>query len=328
MPERVSRRIQSLRDRLHRGRSSSMYSIRPEFPPPPDGVERRYRSRNSNDIWPSSGEESPIFNTPESNISPMQPAGHHADLLAASGLLMATADLDRLTASANHTPRTSAATSMEMPRASGFTRSLELPRAHIAIGLELSQMPSGHDSSRSGSGSSVADTALAVPSNSPSSLSPPTRFASPLSRSPKRAAQKGRRQHSRLSEVTTPDEVSTSMQLGDATDITHLFPHSMDESLGNIRQSFEAECYESLIPQPLSVSRPSSSNDKPSHDHSLALVSGVIQRIFVHTDSSEVTVGPGIVIPPRTSSRGQTPEPLPGQADLHNGDDASLYVFG
>ncbi|KAJ8124394.1 hypothetical protein O1611_g9246 [Lasiodiplodia mahajangana] len=315
MPERVSRRIRSIRDRLYRGRSSSMYSIRPEFPPPPDGVERRYRSRNSNDIWPSSGEESPIFNTPESNISPMQPAGHHADLLAASGLLIATAELDRLTASANNTPRTSAATSLEMPRASGFTRSLELPRVHIAIGLEvIPQIPRGNHSSQSGSGSSVADTAPVVPSNSPSSLSPPTRFASPMSRSPKRVAQKGRRQRSRLSEVTTPDEVSTSVQLSDASDITQ-----------DVSQSFEDECDEGLIPRPLSISRPPSSNDKPISDHSLTMVSAVIQHI---PDPSEVTVGPGIAIPERISSRGQTPEPRFEQTDSYNGDDTEQCIPG
>ncbi|KAI1122344.1 hypothetical protein F5Y10DRAFT_77043 [Nemania abortiva] len=326
MPERVSRRFRSLRDRLYRGRSSSMYSIRPEFPPPPDAKERRYRSRNSNDIWPSSGEESPIFNTPESSISPVPPPGHHADLLAASGLIIATAELDRLTASAGNTPRTSAAASLELPRASSITRSLELPRVYVAIGLELPPISSGAGSPRSESGSSAADAAPTAPSNSPSSLSPPGGLASPMSRSPKRTARMGRRQHSRLSEVTTPDDVSTSGQFDDSSDISRLLAYSTSEPLRNARQSSGDECYESLMPQPLSVSRPPSSNDRLSGDHSLALVSAVIQHIPAHTNSSEVTVGPGIMVPQRVSSRSQTPEPPPNQIDSHDEDDTRQYI--
>lgn len=326
MPDRVSKRFRSLRDRLHRGRSSSMYSIRPEFPPPPDGKERRYRSRNSNDIWPSSGEESPLFNTPESNISPVQTAGHHADLLAASGLMMATAELDRLSASAGNTPRTSAATSLELPR-TPVTRSLELPRVSAVATLELPRISSGTDSPQSGSGSSIADAPPVVPSNSSCSLFPPGSLVSPMSRSPKRVGQKSRRKHSRLSEVTTPDEVGPFTQLRNSSDNSPQLVYSTSQLLQHPCQGFGDERCESLIPLPLSISRPSSSNDKPDGGYPPDLVPAVIQRIPSHKDSSEVTVGPGIILPQRTSSRSPTPEPLSEQTDSNDQGSAKQSRF-
>lgn len=290
MPWRVSKRFRSLRDRLRRGRSSSMYSIRPEFPPPPDGRERRYRSRNSNDIWPSSGEESPIFNTPESNISPMQPAGHHADLLAATGLAIATAELDRLTGSAGNTPRTHAATSLELSRVSAVP-SLELAGAAATTNPELGRISGSNDSPRSESGSSVTDILTSSPS-----LFPPGGSGSSLSRSPKRLGRKSRRQHSRLSEVTTPEEIGSPAQLGDGSAI----------SSQDISQDFGAERDESLVPRPLSISRPSSSNDKVNGDRSLHLMT---QLTPIFNGSPETTVRPGIILTQRTPSRGQSPEP-------------------
>ncbi|KAI1112412.1 hypothetical protein F5Y14DRAFT_272049 [Nemania sp. NC0429] len=291
IPERVSKRFRSLRDRFRRGRSSSMFSIRPEFPPPPDGRERRYRSRNSNDIWPSSGEESPIFNTPESNISPMQPAGHHADLLAATGLAIATAELDRLTGSPGSTPRTHAATSLELSRASAAP-SLELAGAAVTTKPELVRTSGSNDSPRSESGSSVTN----IPISSPS-LFPPGGSGTPMSRSPKRLGRQSRRQHSRLSEVTTPEEIGSSPALGDGSAI----------SSQDISQEFGAERDESLIQRPLSISRPSSSNDEPYRGYSFALPSGAAQLTPIH-DYSVTMVRPAIILTQRTPSRGQTPE--------------------
>ena len=122
-----------------------MFSVRPEFPPPPAGTVRRYRSRNSNEILPSS-EESPIFNTPESKHTPVQPLGQNTALLAGAGLRIATVELDRLT---NYSR--SAKSSLEVARAS-------------------SSMESACSESES---SYIADPTPAVPSNSPASFLPP-----------------------------------------------------------------------------------------------------------------------------------------------------------
>lgn len=62
MRKRSSRFFRHLSRRFHR--SSSNYSIRSDFPAPPHGTERRWLSRDSADICPSSGDESPVCNTP------------------------------------------------------------------------------------------------------------------------------------------------------------------------------------------------------------------------------------------------------------------------
>ncbi|KAI1187497.1 hypothetical protein F5B17DRAFT_316589 [Nemania serpens] len=289
IPERVSRRFRSLRERLRRGRSSSMYSIRPEFPPPPDGRERRYRSRNSNDIWPSSGEESPIFNTPVSNISPVQPAGHHGDLLAATGLAIATAELDRLTGSPGNTPKTHAATSLDLARASAAS-SMESAGEAVTTNPELGRISGSNDSPRSESGSSAADMAT-----SSSSLFPPGGLGSPMSRSPKRLGRQSRRQHSRLSEVTTPEEIGSPARLCDSSAI----------SSQDLSPDFGAERDESLVPRPLSIGRPSSANDKPGGEAN----GNYTQLSPTLKYPSETTIRPGIILTQRTPSRGQTPEP-------------------
>jgi hypothetical protein len=56
------RRFRYLKRRLRS--SSSSYSIRSDFPIPLHGTERRLLSRGSADIYPSSGEETPVFTTP------------------------------------------------------------------------------------------------------------------------------------------------------------------------------------------------------------------------------------------------------------------------
>ncbi|KAI0389945.1 hypothetical protein F5Y17DRAFT_462261 [Xylariaceae sp. FL0594] len=95
VPASFSRRLRSFREKLGRKPSSSSYSLRSEFPPPPDGKERRILSRNSTDIWPSSGEESPHFNTPESDVSSMRLDIPRVDPLAATGGVPAIVGLER-----------------------------------------------------------------------------------------------------------------------------------------------------------------------------------------------------------------------------------------
>ncbi|KAI1742438.1 hypothetical protein F4680DRAFT_32152 [Xylaria scruposa] len=285
-PNTVSKRFRSLRDKLHRSRSSSMFCTRPEFPPPPDGKERRYRSRNSNDIWPSSGEESPIFNTPASNISPVPPAGYNANLLAASGLMMAAADIDRLTATAHEGNR---------PRIPG-TRSLELPRP---------RPPSGADSPPSEGESSVADATSTVPANSPSSLLPPTGLTSPLSRSPQWPGRKNRRQPSRLSEVTTPDEINSPMQPGDS-DVFHPQVFWSVSDPPDKSEGSEAGRQESSLPPPSNQSP--LSDEKSNSETSLAPVSEKTQNPPTHVNFPGVALKRDRSIISERSSRDQTRE--------------------
>ncbi|KAI3325530.1 hypothetical protein HD806DRAFT_450334 [Xylariaceae sp. AK1471] len=287
VPDTVLKRFRSLRDRLHRFRSSSMYSIRSEFPPPPDGKERRILSRNSTDIWPSSGEESPIFNTPESNTALMQPRGRRLDPLAASGLMIAIAELDRLTGSAQgNSPRTSA-TNLEQPNRS-----------------------SGTDSPQSEGDASAIDTTPSVLANSPSSSFPPSGLPSPSSRLPQRSGRSSRRQHSRLSEVTTPDEANTPTQRDDDND-GQISPQALSLSAGTTQdpsQDFEAERRESLVPRPLSIIRPSSSDDKQMGDSSLASMSRMSRFAPIYDKAaSGPAMETGILPPGQISSRGQAP---------------------
>ncbi|KAI1812831.1 hypothetical protein GGS20DRAFT_515983 [Poronia punctata] len=182
VPKSVSKHFRSLRERFSRKRSSSLYSLRSEFPPPPHGTQRRILSRNSSNIVSSSGEETPLFNTPESDITPMKLDGHCVNPLGANGLLIATAELDRLSGS-----------------------SYEVDAAKLGV---TGSRPPRHISDSSGSGE--RNTELASPSHS--SVSDPTGSSSGW---PYRLARPGiRRQHSRLSEVTTPDEVDTPIQVG------------------------------------------------------------------------------------------------------------------
>ncbi|KAI1274275.1 hypothetical protein F5Y07DRAFT_410459 [Xylaria sp. FL0933] len=247
----LSKGLHSIRERLRRPRSSSMFSVRPEFPPPPDGKIRRYRSRGSNEILPSS-EESPVFNTPESNKSPIQPPGQNAALLAATGLRLAAAELDRLT---------------------NKSRSAK-------SSLEVTRISSGTDSARSESESSVVDTTPAVPTNSPLSMLSP----GPVSRPPTRPGQRARRQRSRLSEVTTPEEIHSSAQIVD------------------ILPAFEAECDVSLIPRPPPIPPPLSLHDESTGRPSLSSESVTTQLPLDHDDSLETVMGQGITPPERTSS--------------------------
>lgn len=77
--------------------SSSNYSSRPEFPNPPDARERRLLARDSIDIWPSSGDESPVYPTPEPDCSLNLPlCGTHIDPIARGGVTIATTGLEHI----------------------------------------------------------------------------------------------------------------------------------------------------------------------------------------------------------------------------------------
>lgn len=288
VPETVSKHFQSLRDKFHRLRSSSMYSIRAEFPPPPDGRERRILSRNSADIWPSSGEESPIFNTPESNVTPMAAEVPHADSLAASGLQLATAELDRLTTSAQGSrPRTS------------------------ATSFERSRFSSGTGSAQSESDSSMPNTIPGGLARSPTSSVSSSGAPSPTARSPHGSEHRSRRQHSRLSEVTTPDEFNTPLQRSDEGG-NLVSPRALSPSpeAPHISfQSMEAERDETLVPRPLSISRPSSADDRMTGDASPTAVSVSSRTAPIYNRvATGLPMEASILLPRRPSSREQTPD--------------------
>ncbi|RYP35747.1 hypothetical protein DL767_003692 [Monosporascus sp. MG133] len=86
----------------HRSRSS-IKSTRSDFPAPPDGKERRLLSRYPVDTWPSSGDETPIYNTPEPHNVPFLqnfPTGSYIEPLATAPVAIATRELDRLSSQA------------------------------------------------------------------------------------------------------------------------------------------------------------------------------------------------------------------------------------
>ncbi|RYO73913.1 hypothetical protein DL766_009274 [Monosporascus sp. MC13-8B] len=98
------RNLRSLGRRIGRRHSrSSTKSTRSDFPAPQDGKERRLLSRYPADAWPSSGDETPIYNTPESHELPFLqnfPAGSYIDPLATGPVTIAIGELDRLSSRA------------------------------------------------------------------------------------------------------------------------------------------------------------------------------------------------------------------------------------
>ncbi|KAI8627152.1 hypothetical protein F5Y19DRAFT_477716 [Xylariaceae sp. FL1651] len=279
MPSTISKRFRILREKLHRSRSSSTYSIRSEFPAPPDGKERRFLSRNSTDIWPSSGEESPIFNTPESNITPPQSGGRNLDPLAASGLMIATAELDRLSSSHNQGSRSGVS-------ASSFSQASVLSDA-TSPQNESDPLPSD-----------IVPSGLV---SSPKSPPPLSDLAGPTFRLSQWQGQRRRGQRSRLSEVTTPEELGSP---GEATnDAGLILPQLLSSSIEPLREilgCFDVERSESMVPQPLLINRPASSD--------------------LNSPASVLEAEPGTSPPAGTSSMRHTPESMYEQP---NSDDQS-----
>ncbi|KAI1339811.1 hypothetical protein F5Y15DRAFT_70051 [Xylariaceae sp. FL0016] len=203
----ISNRLSSLNRRL-RGTGSSTYSVRSEFPAPPDGKERRSMARDSVDICPSSGDESPIFNTPESNVTP-HPEGSCIDPLVISGMMIAAGELDRLSGSGGYEK------SPIRPASSNSHMSLE---SGVASPSDSLDSPEGCLSPL-------------VPCNTPSSSAPTSGLMSPAVRPPPRPGQRRRQQRSRLSEVTTPEEAVSPPELADNRQNPSFFLHSAVETL-------------------------------------------------------------------------------------------------
>ncbi|KAI1332283.1 hypothetical protein F5Y16DRAFT_173800 [Xylariaceae sp. FL0255] len=188
---KLSEGFRSLRHRLHRSRSSSTFSVRSDFGAPPDGKERRLLSRDlsrtSTDMWPSSGDESQIFNTPEPNVTPSQMGDYRSDPLAPADFTKAAAELDRLSMSLNRERNSR----MSEP---------SLPGSHNTRGTTSPW--NGSDMS----------TALEIVPNSPIDVSASSFTSLHLSCPVTRKVNRRRAQRSRLSEVTTPEDVGSPMQ--------------------------------------------------------------------------------------------------------------------
>ncbi|KAI0122697.1 hypothetical protein F4814DRAFT_438648 [Daldinia grandis] len=170
---------------------SSTFSIRSEFPAPLHSKERRLLARNSIDLWPPSGEESPLFNTPESNVTNAkrisQEIRRHIDPLAIASVMIATAELDRLSSrSLDQVSRTSDSST----GISGNSPTSHTP-FHSGAASPNNEMSS--------STSPVLDIPPTIPFDTPS----------PGSKSSQRRGRQRRGRRSRLSEVTTPGDVTS-----------------------------------------------------------------------------------------------------------------------
>ncbi|KAK8873513.1 heterokaryon incompatibility protein-domain-containing protein [Apiospora arundinis] len=95
MRQAMSRGLRSLGRRFHRS-SSGYYSIRSDLPVPLEGKERRLLAREPADVYPSSGSETPLFNTPESGGTPTSSTRVSVEILAVTGTMIAASELDRL----------------------------------------------------------------------------------------------------------------------------------------------------------------------------------------------------------------------------------------
>ncbi|KAI0114250.1 hypothetical protein F4776DRAFT_329605 [Hypoxylon sp. NC0597] len=225
---------------------SSTFSVRSELPAPRNSKERRRLARDSVDAWPSSGEETPVFNTPESNITNAgtpHAVGHHFDPLAMASMMIATAELDRLSsrASLDQTSRTSGSST-------GFSGSS--PISHTPLYTDPTS-PS-HETPES----AALHMPPTIPFNTPSSSAPQSGIVSPVSRPPQRRGQRRRGQRSRLSEVTTPDDIASPGEL--AEEFSEGRPScssSQIETLPECSATSKNENEDSLYPKPLAINR-------------------------------------------------------------------------
>ncbi|KAI0845021.1 hypothetical protein F5Y00DRAFT_265987 [Daldinia vernicosa] len=243
----LTNQFRFLRQRFRRSNSSTL-STRSEFPAPRRSKERRLLARDPMGIWPPSGEESPLFNTPESIVTNAKRTSHdigrHIDPLAIASVMIATAELDRLSS----------------------RRSLDLVSGRSGSSTGVSgNSPTSHTPCHSGVASPsneisaptspALDMPPTIPFNTPLSSGPQSGVISPVSKSSQRRGQRRKTQRSLLSEVTTPDDVAS------LAESTEEFNEGLSISVTHIETLPECSCIpsegteESLYPQPLIISR-------------------------------------------------------------------------
>ncbi|KAI1442851.1 hypothetical protein F5Y02DRAFT_429460 [Annulohypoxylon stygium] len=277
----VTRGFQSLTRRLRR--SGSTYSIRSEYTTRRNSKERRLLARESVDIWPSSGEESPLFNTPESNMAHAdtpRAAGHHFDPLAMASMMIATAELDRLSSRASLEQK-----SMASGSSTGFS----------------GNTPASPNDETSISESTALYSPPTIPYNTPTSSGLHSGVISPLSRPAHRQGHRRRGQRSHLSEVTTPDEVASPEESTEEfTGSRGSVSSSLIETLPECPAIPDCEYEGSLFPKPLVVDRDSREGAKTADPVILRDTRG---------GHRELKREGAISAPARVSSIGKTLEP-------------------
>lgn len=330
----VTRQFRSLGRKLQRTGSSS-FSIRSDFPAPPDSRQRRLLARDSVDIWPSSGNETPLFNTPESNISSFNMVGNHLDPLAMASMVIATAELDRLSSRASLDQA-----SRKSGSSTGFSHASPTSPTPLCSG---SASP---NNGASLSNSTTLDVPLTNPFNTPASSSSQSGVASPTSRSPQRRGHRRRGQRSHLSEVTTPDEVASPAEPAeDFGEHPLSFSSSQIETLPECSATHpcenENENERGMYPKPLAINRGgyeeteqqnnSFSEDKrkssiPSVSVSPPEEHGSLLRSLSGFSDTEEAISP----PSRVSSIGKTPESMYSTmvTDSVHGQPFSSSLFG
>ncbi|KAI1413454.1 hypothetical protein F5Y13DRAFT_161302 [Hypoxylon sp. FL1857] len=333
----VTKQFQSLGRRLKRS-GSSTFSVRSELPAPRTSKERRRLARDSADIWPSSGEETPMFNTPESNITnsgPLPAAGHHFDPLAMASMMIATAELDRLSsrASLEQTSRTSGSST-------GFSGSS--PVSHTPLYTNPTS-PNNETSE-----STVLYMPPTIPFNTPSSSGPQSSIVSPVSRPSQRRGQRRRGQRSRLSEVTTPDDIAPPGELDEeCNEGRPSLSSSQIETLPECSATLNDGNEYNLYPEPLAINRnngegtgmpdngpsddirePSLASEptKPDPLHIIPRdkLGSLSQPPSGRLDSKREET---ILAPSRTSSIGKTPKSMYGSKDTSvDGQELSIMT--
>ncbi|OTB12223.1 hypothetical protein K445DRAFT_25796 [Daldinia sp. EC12] len=242
----VAERFRSLGRRIRRS-GSSTFSIRSEFPAPLHSKVRRLLARDSVDIWPSSGEESPLFNTPESdapNVKRIEGIGRHIDPLAMASMIIATAELNRLSS------RASLDQAFRVSRSS-TGRSENSPGSHTLFDKDIATP----NNETSASVSTALDMPPTTPFNTPLSTGPQSGMVSPVSRTSQRRGQRRRAQRSRLSEITTPGGIASP------EDSAEELSDSLPLQVNQIETLPECSCVsdksneETLYPKPLTINR-------------------------------------------------------------------------
>ncbi|KAI1385756.1 uncharacterized protein F4822DRAFT_445660 [Hypoxylon trugodes] len=310
----VTRQFRSLGKKLRRS-GSSTFTIRSDLPARRGSKERRLLARESVNNWPSSGEETPLFNTPESNAAGLpHNIRHHFDPLAMASMMIATGELDRL--SSRPSFEKASKTSGSSTGFSGSSPTSHTPYYSGAMSpneeMSLSEL-------------AVLEMPLTIPFNTPSSSNPQSGVVSPVSRPSQRRGQRRRGQRSRLSEVTTPDEIKSPAEPAEGfIEGTASISSTQIETLLECSHT-PVGADAGLCPKPLTISR---SNTGP-HEYGLADGTREIQwtsrsstpsphRIIlldrsgspILQSSPSWSTDESISPPARVSSIGKTPESM------------------
>jgi hypothetical protein len=186
----VSRRFRSFGRRLQR--FSSRHSVHSDFPVQRGGGERRQMAQGSGEIYASSGDESPVFNSPASDVTPSDVSDGNVSLLALAVTMIATAELDRLSSYSDRDRIATGSLTCPPPQVSSDSPASEADIAANVVNIDTS-------------GPVTAPERLDIPDSGIIGL---RQSASPLMR----GQQRGAATRSRLSEVTTPEDYDSLEQ--------------------------------------------------------------------------------------------------------------------